>query len=387
MKNTKKLISIIIVISICFIFILSFSCKLIKPKEIKIGALFSITGPSFLGVPESQTAKMLAEEINSKGGVKGYKLNIIIKDTGGKPENALSFAKQLIEEDQVFAIIGPSTSGESLQIKELCENTKTLLLSCAAAEKIVDPVAKYVFTTPQKDKYAVVRIFETMKELGISKIGTVSSNTGFGNLGKAQLVKLAPEYGIQILISETYDSTSTDLTAVLTKVKAKNVQAVVNWSIEAAQAIVPKNMKQISMNVPLFQSHGFGNIKYVEVAGEAAEGIIFPAGRLLIADSLPDDNPQKQLLIKYKNDYESKYNNEAVSTFGGHAYDAIMIIVEAVKKVGADKEAVRNAIENIKDFPGTGGIYNYSETDHNGLKEDAFEMLTVKDGKFVPYKK
>lgn len=387
MKLTKKLLSIIFVISICFIFIFSFSCKLIKSKEIKIGAIFSITGPSFLGVPESQTAKMLVDEINGKGGINGYKINLIVKDSGGKPENAMSFAKQLIEEDQVFAIIGPSTSGESLQIKELCDSTKTILLSCAAAEKISDPVAKYVFTTPQKDKYAAIKIFETMKELGITKIGTVSSNTGFGNLGKEQLIKYAPEYGIKILISETYDSTSTDLTAVLTKVKSKNVQAVVNWSIEAAQAIIPKNMKQIGMNVPLFQSHGFGNIKYVEVAGEAAEGIIFPAGRLLIANDLPDDQPQKELLVKYKNDYESKYNNEAVSTFGGHAYDAIKIIVEAVKIAGVDKEAVRSAIESIKDFPGTGGIYNYSETDHNGLKEDAFEMLMVKDGKFVPYNK
>ena len=374
----------IIMISILFI-MSAVSCKQAKAKEIKIGAILAITGPSFLGVPEVQTLEMLVDEINNRGGVKGTKINLVVKDSSGNPEKALSFAKQLIEEEQVLAIIGPSTSGESMKIKQLCEDSKTLLLSCAAAEGIVNPVAKYVFKTPQKDSYAAMKIFETMKEMGISKIGVVTANTGFGNGGKAQLEKYAPDYGIDIVISETYDSKATDLTALLTKIKGKNVQAVVNWSIVDAQSIVPKNMKQLGMGIPLFQSHGFGNIKFVQVAGDAANGIIFPCGRLLIADQLPDSNPQKTLLVKYKNDYESKYNEDA-STFGGHAYDALMILTEAVKKAGTDKEKIRETIENLKDFPGTGGIFSFTSEDHNGLAIDSFEMLTVKDGKFAPLK-
>ena len=382
--NTFKVI-IIISIILFFIFMV-FSCKKSQAKEIKIGAILAVTGgASFLGVPESQTLEMLVEEINNGGGIKGSKINLIIKDSGANPEKALSFAKQLIEEDQVLAIIGPSTSGESLQIKQLCEDNQTILLSCAAAEGIVDPVAKYVFKTPQKDSYAAMKIFETMNDMGISKIGVVTANTGFGKGGKAQLEKYAPEYGIEIIINETYDSKATDLTALLTKVKAKKVQAVVNWSIVPAQSIIPKNMKQLKMDVPLFQSHGFGNIKYVNVAGEAANGIIFPCGRLLIADELPDGQPQKKLLVKYKNDYENKYN-EDVSTFGGHAYDALMILNEVIKKVGTDKEKVRAGIENLKNFPGTGGVFNFSPKDHNGLDIDSFEILTVKDGQFKPFK-
>ena len=378
-------VTIIISIIILFIFMI-FSCRQSKVKEIKIGAILAVTGgASFLGVPESQTLEMLVEEINNNGGIKGTKINLIIKDSGANPEKALSFAKQLIEEDQVLAIIGPSTSGESLQIKQLCEDNQTILLSCAAAEEIVNPVAKFVFKTPQKDSYAAIKIFETMKEMGINKIGIVTANTGFGKGGKAQLEKYAPEYGVDIIINETYDSKATDLTALMTKIKAKNVQAVVNWSIVPAQSIIPKNMKQLNMDVPLFQSHGFGNIKYVEVAGEAANGIIFPCGRLLIADELPDGHPQKKLLVKYKNDYENKFN-EDVSTFGGHAYDALMILNEVIKKVGTDKEKVRQGIENLKNFPGTGGVFNFSAEDHNGLELDSFEMLTVKDGKFVPLK-
>ncbi|OPZ95157.1 MAG: hypothetical protein BWY71_02329 [Planctomycetes bacterium ADurb.Bin412] len=144
-------------------------------------------------------------------------------------------------------------------------------------------------------------------------------------------------------------------------------------------------MKQIGLDVPLFQSHGFGNIKYVEAGGEAANGTLFPCGRLLVADVLPDSHPQKSLLMAYKQDYETKYQ-ENVSTFGGHAYDAILMLTEAIKKAGsADRDQVRDAMENLQGLVGTAGIFNLSAGDHNGLGMDAFEMLTVKEGKFAIY--
>ncbi|MGD9331375.1 MAG: ABC transporter substrate-binding protein [Desulfobacterales bacterium] len=353
----------------------------------KIGAILAVTGPaSFLGGPEARTLEMLVEQTNAAGGINGQKVELIIKDSGANPEKAISFAKQLIEEEQVIAVIGPSTSGETMKIKKIFEQAQTPLISCAAAEVIVNPVAKYVFKTPQKDSYAAQKIFQTMKTMGISKIAVLAGNTGFGKAGKEQLLKIAPEMGIEVVEAEVYDKQSKDLTAVVAKIKAnKDVQAVVNWSIVPAQAIVAKNMRQAGWDVPLFQSHGFGNIKYVEAAGAAAEGIIFPAGRLLIADKLPDSHPQKALLIDYINAYEGKYK-EAASTFGGHGYDAFIIVKTAIEKAGADKAKIRDAIENIKGLPGTGGIFSFSAEDHNGLDIDSFEMITVKDGKFVPYK-
>jgi branched-chain amino acid transport system substrate-binding protein len=351
---------------------------------IKVGALLAVTGPaSFLGAPEARTAEMLVAEINAKGGIAGKKLQLIVKDTAASPEKAISFAKQLIEEEKVFAIIGPSTSGETMAVKNIAEEAKTLLVSCAAAEVIVNPLAKYVFKTPQNDGHAVARIFMQMKKMGISKIGLLSSNTGFGKAGKDQVSKLAPQHGIQILADEVYDKAATDLTAEVTKLKAAGVQAIVNWSIEPAQAIVIKNVRQIGMTVPIFQSHGFGNIQYVKAAGAAAEGVIFPAGRLLVAERLPDQHPQKALLVSYKKAYEAKYG-EDVSTFGGHAYDAITLLANALKVAGgADREKVRAALEATSGLVGTAGVFNLSPTDHTGLTVEAFEMLTVKDGKFV----
>jgi branched-chain amino acid transport system substrate-binding protein len=373
------------ILSILLLACVGWTAPALAKETIKIGAILGVTGPAAnLGGPEARTLEMLVQELNKKGGIKGKPVELIIKDSGASPEKAISFAKQLIDEDQVFAIIGPSTSGETMKIKSIAEDGKTILMSCAAAEGIVKPVGKYVFKTPQNDSQAVRKIFEQMKKTGLSKIGVVSSNTGFGKAGKEQLEKLAPEYGITIAANEVYDKEATDLTAVVTKLKAAGVQAFVNWSIEPAQAIVIKNARQIGLEIPIFQSHGFGNIQYVKAAGPAAENVIFPAGRLLVAESLPADHKQKALLVKYKKDYEARTHEDA-STFGGHAYDAFTILVKAIETAGLDKEKVRSAIENTKGLVGTAGVFNFSAQDHNGLALDAFEMLTVKNGRFVPY--
>jgi branched-chain amino acid transport system substrate-binding protein len=357
-----------------------------EQAPIKIGALFAVSGPaSNLGGPEAKTAQMLVDRINQSGGLNGRKVQLIVKDTGGKPESAISMAKQLIDEEKVLAIIGPSTSGETMAVKGLCQENKTILVSCAAAETIVNPQASYVFKTPQKDSDAARLIFQTAKAKGLTQVGVVVSNDGFGLAGKAQLEKIAPEYGVTIAIAETYDKQDTDLTGVLTKLKGQQVQAVINWSIVPAQSLVAKNMKQIGLDVPLFQSHGFGNIKYVQAAGEAVNGAMFPCGRLLVADVLPNDHPQKALLVAYKHDYESEFK-EDVSTFGGHAYDAVLLLSEAIKKAGnAESAQVREALEQLRGVVGTAGIFNLSAQDHNGLGMDAFELLTVKDGKFAIY--
>ncbi|MCB2180750.1 MAG: ABC transporter substrate-binding protein [Desulfobulbaceae bacterium] len=356
-----------------------------QAKEIKIGAIIAETGKAaFLGVPEARTLRMLTDEINAQGGVAGNTIKLILKDSGGSPEKAVSFAKQLIEEEKVFAILGPSRSGCTMAIKDLCDKSGTILISCASTKAIVDPVAKHVFKTPQNDSLAVEMIFREMNKKGISKIAVAAGGTGFGKMGKKFLNEMAPQFGITVLENEVYDPGATDLSSLVTKLMAnKDVQAVVNWSIVPAQTILAKNMRQAGWDVPLFLSHGFGNIKYVELGGAAVEGVFFPAGRLLVADSLPEDHPQKAVLVKYSMDYQSKFNNDPVSTFGGHAYDAIMILAKGIEAAGkVDTAMVVNAIENLT-FVGTGGVFTFSPTDHSGLKLDAFEMLTVKDGKFA----
>jgi branched-chain amino acid transport system substrate-binding protein len=356
------------------------------PVAYKVGAIFAVTGPAaWLGTPERNTAKMIEQEVNMGGGINGHPLEIIIEDTVGDPTKTVTAAKKLITKDEVLAIVGPSRSGTTMAVIPIVEEAKVPLISCAAAESIVVPVKSWVFKTPQKDSDAAVKIYETMRERGISKTAIITATSGFGDQGRNQLKKLAPEFEIEIVADETYGPEDTDMTAQLTKIKGTKAQAVVNWSIVPGQVIVAKNMRQLGMKIPLFQSHGFGNIKYAQTAGEAGEGIIFPCGRLLAVDSLPDDHPQKEVLAKYKKEYEAKYE-EDVSTFGGHAWDGLQLVIAALREVGPDREKIRDYIENTQNFVGTGGIFNFSPEDHSGLTKDAFEMLTVENGKFVVLK-
>lgn len=362
----------------------AFSADAAAKPTIKVGAILAETGPAaFLGGPEARSLRMLAERINKEGGIDGHPLEVIIKDSGSSPEKAISFAKQLIEEEKVLAIIGPSTSGESLSIKKICEMGKTIMLSCSAADVIVQPVLPHIFKVAPSDAYAADHIFNSMQKKGISKIAVLSANDGFGKAGKEQLAKHAPSYGISILAEEVYDKNATDLSAVVAKLKANSgIQAVVNWSIVPAQSILAKNIRQAGWQIPLYQSHGFANIKYAEAAGPAAEGIMFPASRVLVADMLPEGE-EKAVQLTYKNDYESRFK-EPVSTFGGHSYDALNILAKAVTSAGSTEPAkVREAVEKTTGLIGTAGTFNYSATDHGGLSTEAFTMLTVQDGKFV----
>jgi len=379
MLHHKSLVALVLVL--CLV-LAAIGCA--GPKTpYKIGAIFAITGPaSWLGEPERNTARMIAEEINQAGGIDGHLLELIIEDTAGDPTNAMNAVNKLIEKDNVLAIIGPSRTGTSLAVAPICEENEVPLISCAAAASIVEG-RRWVFKTPQRDDHAAIRILEHMRDAGIEKIGIITGTTSFGIGGREQLKKYAPEMGIEIIADETYGPDDADMTAQLQKIKESGAQAVVNWSIVPAQAIVPKNMKQLGMDIPLYQSHGFGNIKYVEAAGEAAEGVLFPAGRLLVAETLPEAHPQKAVLMEYKTRYEERFSPDQVSTFGGHAYDALHIVVGALKKAGADRAKIRDAIETTQGFVGTGGIFNYSADDHTGLTKDAFEMLIVKDGKFA----
>jgi branched-chain amino acid transport system substrate-binding protein len=381
----RKIVPILVtaLILFSFSFFLAAGEKEMEVESYRIGGVFSITGPaSYLGEPERNTMVMIGEMINEQGGINGVPLELFIEDTVGDETKTVNAVKKLINSDQVLAIIGPSRSGSTMAIIPIVEKAQVPLLSCAAAEAIVQPVKPWVFKTPQSDRHAAMRIYKHMNESGISKIAIMSGTTGFGDQGRKQLKDLADEYGITIVADETYGPQDTDMTSQLTKIRGTDAQAIVNWSIVPAQVIVAKNMRQLGMDLPLYLSHGFGNIKFVEAAGEAGEGIMFPAGRLLVVDDVPSSNPQAEVLRTYKSLYESRYS-DAVSTFGGHAWDAMWILIQALEVAGADRAAIRDAIEKTTGFVGTGGVFNFSPTDHNGLTEDAFEMLTVKNGQFA----
>ena len=349
---------------------------------IKIGSFLSVTGPAaFLGDPEQKTLELYVDKINAAGGVLGRKLQLIAYDSGGNADKARTFVKRLLEEDKVDAIVGGSTTGETMAVIPLIEQAGVPFISLAGAVVIVEPVKKWVFKTPATDRMACEKIFADMKARNISKIGLISGSGGFDKSMRAQCMKVAPKHGIEIVADETYNSKDTDMTAQLTKMRQNSqVQAVLNAGFGAAPAIVTKNFRQIGMNVPLYQSHGVASKKYIELSGDAANGVRLPAAALLVAKALPSSDPQKEVVTSYERDFESRYHQD-VSTFGGHAYDGLYLVVNAMKKArSVDKAKVRDAIESTRGWMGIDGEFNLSPTDHLGLDLSAFRMLEIKNG-------
>ena len=377
--------------------------------DIKIGAVLSVTGPaSFLGDPEKKTLEMYVADINAKGGVNGEKINLIVYDDAGNPNQARTFGTRLIEQDGVDALLAGSTTATTMAIIPLAEEAKVPFINFAGAVQAVTPAKPYIFKTPHTDLMACEKIFEDLKKRGLTKIAMISGKDAFGASMQQQCMTVNAKYGIDVLHQETYGPGDTDMTPQLTNIKGTaGIQAVVNPGFGQGPAIVTRNYKQLDIKVPLYESHGVGSKQYIDLAGAAADGVRLPAAALLVADKLPQTPSRKTPgpfifrivsgsvagaavgasggalaggLVDYKATYE-KNTGQPVSTFGGHAYDGLMILVDAMKRAkSADKAKVRDAIEATKNFMGTGGVVNMSATDHLGLDLTAFRMLEIKNG-------
>ena len=354
-------------------------------EPIKIGSFLSVTGgAAFLGDPEQKTLELYVEKVNAAGGVLGRQLQLIAYDSAGDAEKARTFVKRLIEQDKVDVIVGGSTTGETMAVVPLVEAAQVPFISLAGAVVIVEPVKKWVFKTPHTDRMACEKIFIDMQSRKFSKIALISGPGGFDKSMRGQCLGVAKKYNVEVVADETYGKGDTDMTAQLTKIKnTAGVQAVLNAGFGQGPAIVTKNYRQIGISVPLYQSHGVASKEFIKLAGAAAEGVRLPAAALLVAESLPANDPQRPVVVAYKKEYESRFKSE-VSTFGGHAYDGLYLVVEAMKKAGsADKAKVRDALEGVNGFMGTAGVFNMSASDHMGLDLSAFRMLEVKGGNWT----
>ena len=353
--------------------------------EIRIGAVLSVTGPaSFLGDPEKRTLEIYVDAINAKGGVNGEKLKLIVYDDGGDANNARTFATRLVEEDKIVAMVGGTTTGSTLAMIPLFEEAKIPFISLAGAVQIVEPVRNWVFKTPHTDRMACEKILIDLKQRKLTTIALISGTDAFGKSMRDQCVAVAPKAGITIAHEETYGPRDSDMTPQLTNIKNKaGVQAVVNPGFGQGPAIVTRNYRQIGIGFPLYQSHGVASKQFIDLAGPAAEGVRLPAAALLVGDKLPDGDPQKAVVVDYARTYQQK-TGQPVSTFGGHAYDGLMILVEAMQRAkSVDKAKVRDEIEKTKGYVGTGGIVNMTAADHMGLGLSAFRMLEIKNGEWT----
>lgn len=349
-------------------------------EPIRIGTFLTVTGPaSFLGDPELKTLQMVIQDLNAKGGLLGRKVELVHYDTGGNAKEAVNFVKRLIKSDDVDIIVGGTTSGDTMAVIPDVEKEGIPLISLAGAVDIVEPVKKWVFKVAHSDRMAVAKIYQDLRKQGLTKVALITGDGGFDKSGREQLRKLASEYGIVIVADEAYGNKDTDMTAQLTKIRATDAQAIINFGFGQAPAVVTKNIKQLGIQLPVYQSHGVASKTFIDLAGDAAEGVRLPAAALVVAEQLPDADPQKPVLLAYKKQYETQYG--PISTFGGHAYDGVMIAIEAIKRANSvNKATVRDEIEKTKGFIGTAGVFNMTPEDHMGLTLDAFKMVEIRNG-------
>jgi len=359
------------------------ACERTKAAPIKLGSILSVSGSAaFLGGPRLKKKKIYVERINAEGGVLGRQLVLVHYDDQSDAIKANGFAKRLIESDHVDLIVGGTTTGSTMAMVPLVEKAELPFISLAGAVVVIEPVKKWVFKTPHTDRMAAEKIYEDMKTRGLTKIGLLSETSGFGQSGRKEAQAAAAKFGITLAADETYGPKDTDVTAQLTKLKnTPGVQALLVFGLGQGPAVVTKNYSQLGMaGLPLYQSHGVASQQYIKLTGTASEGVRLPAAALLVTDKLPANDPQKSVVAAYEQAFKARYKDE-VSTFGGFAYDGLMIAVNAIKRAGSlEKEKVRTAIESTHDYIGTSGVVNMSATDHLGLDLSAFRMIEVKNG-------
>ncbi|GAB3456352.1 ABC transporter substrate-binding protein [Insolitispirillum peregrinum] len=348
-------------------------------EPIRIGSVLSVTGPAaFLGDPELKTLQMYVEEINKGGGVLGRPLELVHYDDGSDATKANSFAKRLIEDDKVDVIVGGTTSGSTMSMVPLVEKAEVPFVSLAGAVVIVEPVKKWVFKTPHTDRMAAEKVFADMQKRNISKVALLSETSGFGQSGKKETEAVASKYGITLVANETYGPKDTDMSPQLTKIKnTAGVQALFVFGLGQGAALVTKNYKQLGLSIPLYQSHGVASNEFLKLAGDAANGVRLPSPAQLIPDKLPAGDPQKPVVTAYNNAFKARWNQDT-STFGGYAYDGLMLTVNAIRKANStDRAKVRDALESTDLYIGVSGAFGMSPTDHMGLTLDSFRMLSV----------
>lgn len=354
---------------------------------IKLGAFFDLTGAgSAIGTPTKLVAEMVVKKINGEGGINGRPLQLVIADDEGDPTKAAIIAKKFIESDKVVAIIGPTRTDTGMAAKPIIEQMKVPTFMCVGGDPVVTvPPFKWTFKSPQRTSVAVKKTYDYLKRKGIQNIAIITSADGFGRDGKNWLEKLAVEYGLKIITGESFQATDNDMTTQLIKIKAASPEAIICWTIGKAGSIVAKNVKQLGIQVPLFQCHGLPDPIYIKLAGEASEGNIMPATKLMVASQLPNSDPQKKVILEFIRLYKDVYQYERqfpINTHSGYAWDAIYILANAMKKAGTNNEKLREAIEQTKGYIGVSGIYNLTPEDHNGLGLDSMVIVQIVKGEW-----
>ena len=345
---------------------------------IKIGAVLDITGAgASLGVPERQALKLLAEQTNADGGVDGREIELIIEDNQSAEDAAARAVTKLVNQDKVDIILGASRTGPSLAMRPIAENSETPMISLAANQAIVDG-SKWVFKTAQNDIVVLENIIALAEREGYKTIGLARDASGFGEGVQEILDELGASAGIKVVTTQKFAPDATDFTAQMVNLRDAGADVNLIWGIPPAAALAQKAYRQLGIDAPVLQSHGIGNQVFLDTAGDSADGLVAPLGRLLVVDQLPEDDPQREVIVEFVDAYTEEYG-AGPSTFAGHAYDGWQLAIDALTEVGTDKAAIRDHLEQVDGFVGISGVFTMTPEDHSGLTQEDLVLVTIED--------
>ena len=360
--------------------------------DITVGVTLSATGPAAsLGIPEKNTFSLMPTAI------AGQKVNYIVLDDKSDTTAAVANTRKLITEDKADVIVGSTTSPNSLAMIDVVAEAKVPMISMAASSRIVEPVddkRRWVFKTPQNDIMMSIAIVQHMANAGVKKVAFIGFADAYGEGWYNEFSKIAAIKGIQIVANERYNRTDTSVTGQVLKIMAASPDAVLIAASGTPAALPQKTLKERGYAGKYYQTHGVANNDFLRVGGKDVDDTYLPAGGVLVAAQLPADNPVRKSALEYINKYEAAHGKGSVSTFGGHAWDAGVLLQAAIpaalKKAQpgtpAFRAALRDALEQVHEAPGAHGIFNMSPTDHLGLDQRARVMVLIDNGawKYVP---
>lgn len=354
-------------------------------QEIRIGGLLETSGfIASLGQPGLDGAMLAVEQVNAAGGINGRKVAFVNVNSESDNTKTVSGAKRLLEQEKVVAIVGPMSSGSVFAVADTIERAQVPMIANGASRGIVLPPEKRTFTflAPLTDVVVQSVMLKDMQAKGIKRIAILNSDVAFGTSGRDSLEKGVAAYGIAIVAKETFGNADTDMTPQLTKIRASDAEATVIWATGPGLAISTKNHRALGVKTPLYLAHSANDFNFLRLAGDAANGVLLPSSKIYVTGSLPANDPQKPVVERFVRDYEKKYGKPP-ATFAGNGYDAAMMLMNAIRRVGTDAAKIRAAIEGTKDYVGVTAVYAYAPNDHYGTKPESVVMLGVKDGKFT----
>lgn len=354
--------------------------------DVNVGVVVSATGPAAsLGIPEKNTVAMLPTTIG------GEKVNYIVLDDASDTTTAVKNTRKLITEDKVDVIVGSTITPNSLAMIDVVAEAETPMISMAASARIVDtanPKVKWVFKTPQNDIQMSTAIVEHMTSHGIKNVAFIGFADAYGEGWFNEFAKIAEARKLKIVANERYNRNDTSVTGQVLKIIAAKPDAVLIAGSGTPAALPQKTLKEKGYKGAYYQTHGVANKDFLRVCGKDCEGTLLPAGPVLVAAQLPDSNPIKKVALDYVTRYEAVHGKGSSSTFGAHAWDAGILLANAVPvalkkaKPGTKefKAALRDALEGLKDVTVSHGIVNMSPTDHLGFDQRARVMVRVENG-------